>query len=302
MTEPLVERARSGRQSGAVLKVSLSNIRSRDRSIPVFVFEGQGDFGPYRVWIGRIRDGLKYVPLNARGKRQVLEFRARLQADTGNLKQGVYFFVDHDFDGLQGHAPGPDLFCIDSYSIENYLVSAEVVRSILIEEFRCSAIEDECDKVVRIFDDVARQFLQCMRAANRRMFFGTRLGIRGSGVEEALSRYVEIGLTEVRLTCTDQDLQALIPLEREPAPEEIDLLAAEFDALDPRTGYRGKFIIGFLLRWLELLAEERRRSDKGVFSTTFDVKFSTQKLSMDSLAGRSEIPKGLRSFVTSIAA
>src|SRR5687767_4510556 len=107
---PLVDRARQSRRSGAVLKIFVANARSRDEAVPIFIFEGRGDFGPYRVWISRIRNDLRYARIDADGKDQALDLRQRLRSDSGNLGSGVYFFVDRDFDDLKGHTDGADIY------------------------------------------------------------------------------------------------------------------------------------------------------------------------------------------------
>src|ERR1700730_10737157 len=123
MTLDAPTRARISRNSGAVLKTELITIRSRNSAIPVLVFEGDTDVGPYSVWISRVRDGWNYVSLPGRGKDQLLDLRQRLASDTTDVKRGVFFFVDRDFDDLRDQLPGPDIVCTDRYSIENYLVT-----------------------------------------------------------------------------------------------------------------------------------------------------------------------------------
>lgn len=301
MSGDLVDRARESRKSGAVLKVLLSNIRSRDTNCPVLVFEGVDDYGPYRVWIARIRDSLRYERLCASGKDQVLEFRARLREDKNNLGEGVYFFVDRDYDDLKGHTSDTDLFCTDMYSIENYLVSTRVMESVLTEEFRCPAGATDMHRVLAIFTGTLEKFNRAMKAPNRRMFQARRLGIRGRTVTDPVGKYVRISLNDVVASYTESDLTTLIQLEREPTQAEVARLDEEFNRLDPITRHRGKFLIQFFYQWLTLLAEERRRGVQALFSDSIDVRFSAQKLPFDSLASRSDLPSGLARFVEEIS-
>src|ERR1700733_4654915 len=115
MTDTLIDRAREYRNSGAVLKTKLSQIRSRNPSILILIFEGDSDVGPYEVWLSRICDGLEYQPLPGTGKAQLLDLRRRLAAQP-ELAKLVYFFVDRDFDDLRGQPAGRDMFCSDCYS------------------------------------------------------------------------------------------------------------------------------------------------------------------------------------------
>lgn len=302
MTESsLVDRARESRRSGAVLKVSISNIRSRDRSIPILVFEGRGDLGPYRVWISRIRDDLKYARLKAEGKDQVLDLRDRLSADTGKLRAGVYFFIDRDYDDLKGRTSGPDLFCTETYSIENALVSEEVLQSILEEELQCSD-EVEQEAIKHLFREITQQFSSSMREPNRRIFYRARLGIRApqSSIDECITRYVDVSLTSVTMAYSEEGLRVLVPMTREPSAAEAAELDPGFNELCPQRRHRGKFLLSCFLRWVELLAAERKRPGQTLFAQTMDVRFSSQKLALDSLAGRSALPNGLRDFIAGI--
>src|SRR5260370_25890888 len=144
-------RARNSRNSGAVLKAELITIRSRNRSIPVLVFEGDTDVGPYSVWISRARDDWNYVSLPGKGKDQVLDLRERLANDTTEVKCGVFFVVDRDFDDLRNQLPGPDVCCTESYSTENYLVSESILMNVLIDEFRCATRHETRTRILDLF-------------------------------------------------------------------------------------------------------------------------------------------------------
>ncbi|WP_456744867.1 DUF4435 domain-containing protein [Bradyrhizobium sp. USDA 4354] len=48
----------------------------------------------------------------------------------------MYFFVDRDFDDFRGFQSDPaTTFCTDQYSIENYLVTREVLEELLKDDF-----------------------------------------------------------------------------------------------------------------------------------------------------------------------
>ena len=134
--DDLVDRARLGRRSGAALKVQLSNLRSRWGAVRIFVFEGREDVGPYEAWINRIDGELRYMPLAGAGKGQLLDLRRRLRSDQTGLRKNTFFFVDRDYDQLRGQRPGADVFCTDTYSIENGLISRRTLISVLVDEFR----------------------------------------------------------------------------------------------------------------------------------------------------------------------
>lgn len=300
MTETILERIREGRKSGAVLKTRLSAIRSRYPVTPVLIFEGIDDVGPYASWLTRINDQLRYEALPATGKDQVLDLRVRLKADKGGLSAGVYFFVDRDFNDLDGQEGGPDIFCTATYSIENELVSEQVLERILVDEFRCTGESEDRERVLELFRKVLRDYAGALSTPNRRIYTGKRLGIRGQGVCDAIGKYITISLDAVGPRFDEISLKALVPLDREPTDEESAAVESEFAKLDPLSRHRGKFLLAFFLGWLDILACDRKRKNSTVFASAVDLKFSVQRLSLSSLANRSSLPFGLRDFAEGI--
>ena len=294
-------RVREQRSSGAVLKIQVSNIRSRNRTAIIAIVEGPTDVGPYEVWMDRIdhQHAIEFAP--AAGKSQVLDFRRRLQDDRTGLAVGIYMLVDRDFDGLRGQVEGDDIFCTDRYSIENYFVSALILRSILSDEFRCTAETDHRDDILKLFENVLGQFNDCMREANKRIFRARLLGIRGPGIQQKISRYVEITSRSVHKIYDERKLRKLIDFDREPTLDEIQDIDAKFDALDPLLNYRGKFLLAFFLVWLDKLAQERVRVGQTLFQETGNVHFSVTGLTLRSLASRTPLPDGLEQFVQTMA-
>lgn len=290
-------RIRAHRSSGAVLKVKVSNIRSRNRSAVIAVVEGVTDIGPYEVWIGQIEHDLKIEFAPAAGKSQVLDFRRRMQGDQSGLAGGIYMFVDRDFDGLRGQRGGDDIFCTASYSIENYFVSEAILRSILTDEFQCTAETTHREEIVELFADLFRQFIDCIRDANRRIYQGRRLGLLKANIDDKISKYVDISHSRVRKMYDEKRLAELLVFDREPFIDETESIDAEFEALDPLLSYRGKFVLAFFLVWLVKIGEEGKRSGQTVFPSTARVRFSPTSLTLRSLATRSALPCGLEIFV-----
>jgi hypothetical protein len=301
MQNNLMERTREYRNSGAVLKVRLSNIRSRDPSILVLIFEGDTDVGPYEVWLSRIDDNLKYQPLAGVGKAQLLDLRRRLSAQP-DLARYVYFFVDRDFDDLRGQQTGADLFCTEYYSMENYLVSKRVLASLLNDELRCDPSTSDREKVIALFDDVFPQFLRCMSVINQRLFRAKQLGISGSSIADTINQYVAISLETVTTKLDEDRVVALVGLDREPTPAECAKYDPEFAKLIPEERHRGKFHLGFFLRWIDLLAKEREQHHRHLFSDSRSLSFSVGNLTLRSLASRSAVPASLGNFVAGIRA
>ena len=296
-TSEFVDHVRAHRSSGAVLKTRVSNIRSRDRTALIAIVEGVSDVAPYEVWIARIFRQLAFEFVPGAGKSQLLDFRRRMKNDRSGLVSGIYLFIDRDFDGLRGQQEGDDIFCTERYSIENYFVSAAILRSILTDEFRCTAETVHRDNILHLFGTVLSEFNDCIRNANLRIFQARRLGISGEGIEEKISSYVEISVGEVKKVYDEAKERSLIRFQREPTLDEIRGLDDAFEMLDPLSNYRGKFLLAFFKQWLEKVAEERKRCGQTLFSETPSAKFSAASLNLRSLASRAPLPEGLEQFV-----
>ena len=297
----LLTNLRESRKSPSVLKARIIAVRSRDRVKPIFVFEGIEDIGPYSVWIGRCYDTIAFEPLPANGKEQILLFRNNAHRHETHLMAGIYFFIDRDFDDLKGFSAGSDLFMTNMYSVENYLVSERVLESILVDEFKCAG--ERIDRVLSLFHTVMQSFFEAMSPANRRIFYARRLsiGFAGGGIENRVTKYIVTEVESARALADCDALKVLIPLEREPNTEEAQKIDPEFDELDPNSRHRGKFILEFFLKWLDLLAEERFTGTRAVFASSIRPHFSTQQLTMRSLATRSDVPQGLKEFLRQVS-
>ena len=112
--------------SSAVLKIKLINLRSKMPGAAIFVFEGVDDKSVYYHWIKQLACNLDYVPFLCGGKKSSLKLLNSLNRDVNNLRQGVYFCVDRDFDGAQGRSHS--LYVTNFYSFENHLARTEVLR------------------------------------------------------------------------------------------------------------------------------------------------------------------------------
>ncbi|UVO31718.1 DUF4435 domain-containing protein [Bradyrhizobium arachidis] len=302
MSPSLLTNLRQSRRSPAVLKARIISVRSREKLKPIFVFEGIDDVGPYSAWAIRCDDSIAFEPLPANGKDQILLFRAGVQPHEVYLRDRVYFFLDRDFDELKGFPAGADVFMTEMYSVENYLVSERVLESILLDEFRCAG--EGIDRPLAVFRSAVTSFAEAMSPANQRIFCARRLGcgLTGSGMENRISKYVLVQLEATRPLVNYDDLKKLIPLDREPDAEEVKRIAAEFDSLDPPSRHRGKFLLQFFLKWLDLLAEERTTPTRAIFALRTQSRFSAQQMSMRSLATRSDMPTGLRDFLQQVGA
>lgn len=298
----LVERLREARGVPAVLKTKLASLRSQSPCVIVFLVEGVDDKIIYYHWLRQIDPCLRYEVLICNGKGRLLEFRNLLGRDVTGLGKNVYFLLDHDFDGLRGQAAGPDVFVTDTYSVENHLVTRDVVEAVLNSELHCHAEPTVRLAVLEIFERSYQSFLKVTRPHNQRIFTSRRVGIASRRPWPSKIHLVaRVALREV--TASEHRPKDVIELEREPTDYETGAHSDDFSVLNPATDYRGKFALLFFTRWLQLLAEDRSSQSPDVFKHAEKTSYSVNcRLPLDSLASRSTAPNKLRVFIDSVLA
>ena len=146
-----VERLKSARDNGAVLKLGLIQVRSRCPNLPIFVVEGVDDKAVYSQWVRRLQNDLRHEYYVCSGKKQVLNLHDAVGRDKGGLASNTYFFIDRDFDDLDGHRGSDSLFMTDMYSVANYLVCSGVLDDILSIELHCNGNPDLRKKILDKF-------------------------------------------------------------------------------------------------------------------------------------------------------
>lgn len=294
-----VQRMRDARNSPAVHKMTLATIRAHNSQCMVFVCEGVDDKKVYFHWLRIISPLLNYEFQVCNGKGKLLAFREMLKRDISGLDKNVYFFIDRDFDGLQGHPSGSDIYISDSYSFENFLVNKEVLNNLLCVELHCHGEHLVREDVLSRFDDIYTAFLDVTRPYNERIFLARKIGIQIKPLPTRLGKLAEVTLAGV--TPQQEGASSVINLEREPNQEEVNRYKSEFDTLEPKLCYRGKFALLFFLRWVNLLAEDRNAENSVLFSKAHKSAANANgQISLDSVAAKSLPPPLFRKFIESI--
>lgn len=297
----LVEQYREARGALSVLKMALAQLRAYSSKCLVFACEGVDDKKVYFHWIKVVEPSLNYEFLVCNGKEKVLKFREFLHRDLSGLNRAVYFIVDKDFDGLRGYAAGNDIYMTETYSFENHLISSEVLESVLTVDMHCHAAPDLRSNVLAKFDEMYQSFLAVTRPHNHRLFLARLLGISIRPLPTKLSKLATVDLLNV--TGRPGNVEDIIVLDREPDAAEVSQSGVEFNKLDPRAGFRGKFAMLFFCRWLELLAEDRNSEGSKLFQAAPKTTARANgQLSIDSIASRSSPPAAFQQFIRSVSA
>lgn len=161
ITEPRIEKMRQSLRTPEVALLKYNKLKSQKPDMLIFVFEGYEDPIFYSVLVSRCNFKHAYSPLVVEGKDMVLGLRQLLQNSCeANLKAGVAFFIDNDFDGLKNYDDGSDIYCTPTYSIENIAVTTSVLEQLLTHEFRLHDpdLKDDIKRNVKAYEKLIDDF------------------------------------------------------------------------------------------------------------------------------------------------
>jgi len=300
-SDAYVEALKASRDGSSVLKMDLINLRAKlPADLPIFVFEGDDDKAVYFHWTKRLDDGFEYEPFVCKGKPRVLQLKESVEKDKGGLKHRVYFFVDRDFDDLQGVQPYDLLYMTDTYSVENCLVSEGVLEEVLKIEFHCHAVPDVRQRVKAEFGRIYGEFLIETRDLNRELYAARRIPVRLTAqLPERIGQFAVVSVDAARRN--GRPVAELVRTVRPITEPEHDALASEFDQLDASTRYRGKFSLMFFLKWIEALAAERTtQGSVPCKGTRAGVPVRPAEKTIGNLASKAKIPDSFEHFFSTV--
>lgn len=301
MGDAYVASVREARSRSVVLKAQVISIRSSKPKVPIIVFEGITDVGAYDVWISKHSSTLNYLPLSANGKGQSIEFYSSVVDGKEPWQKLIYFIVDSDFDGLRGCKHSEKIFQTCSYSMENYLISPDALRSLLYDEFENASDIETNEKIIAHYEKVLNDVCLALTEANKRIYFAQNNKLGSGSKEEKIKKYLDISLSGVRCAHNADDLVELVPLTREPTEDEYNEINEYFSKIRSMTSqYRGKYLYSFFMDWIFLLAEDRKTGEV-FFSNKKNIKYGRGELTHRSLASRVRGPDKLGLFINKIS-
>lgn len=298
--ELLLQRIKKAKDVRAVQKARFATfISAIPENINIFSFEGPDDRVIYYTWINKLAGNLRYEAYQCNGKKQVLQLFDILSEDETGLGNRVYYFVDHDFDGLQGRDKSERVFLTEKYSVENYVVCEKVLDDILNLSFHCNGEIALRQNVVDKFRKAYEEFLNASKDLNFRIYLARYYKIEMANLPSSLHGYLEVHLEGV--TLTGADLSSIVQLKYEPTDEQKNKAKKDFENLIPKYHFRGKFSVSFFIKWLGLLRTDRLSANPVIFSGVEAPKNSIGgDFSFNYLASKSRPPRNLENFLRNI--
>jgi hypothetical protein len=296
----LVDKLRLARQKPHVALHDYTVLRSKAPDSLVCVFEGHEDYPYYDTVFRKLIDEVDYRALVVNGKDQVLGLRELLFKRDTPFDKKVAYFIDKDFDGFKQFQPSENTYCTTGYSIENNLCSNSILHPLLAQEYLCHKTGEEStiETVTEKFLARLSEFTDLMRDSNRAIFFARKQNIRLQGINNQITKYINIDINGI--TATGVNHLSLIGW-----PDEIDASVipesiTEFEVLSPLQDWRGKFVLGVYTELLHKLKDDRCSATPQHFNIKAGMKFNPKGEIIRTLALLSPIPQCLRTFTLNL--
>lgn len=255
----------------AKLNTFLAVFRPDGKNIAAFL-EGRDDPAFFRFHLESTtrtrRLGLDFYVLG--NKSEVLEARKFIGSRYPNNPR-VLFFVDKDHDDLLGAPVGAvtdgTLFVTQGYAIENYLVSEETVRVVLMDLWGLDSSNPAVPVACSQFLAAINQFYVSVQPWMAWLLAARRRGLRPSADNLSLRKVCSItGLMTVSFNWPTDSAQRdnlfLITcgLTTGPTAVEVETVERELAQIPPKKWVRGKAELAFLVLFLECLTSEAKLS------------------------------------------
>lgn len=300
MTDSLVKEMINSRTSDSVLKQKIEEILSDSDSEIVFAFEGNDEKIVFTKWIERIDPTIEYNIFLCQGKGNAGKLSRVCNRDIeGDLKNKVFIFIDRDYDDLSGFADIENIFMTEMYSIENYICTSLTIDKILQHEFPLHDEKALRTEIVSVFNRLFLEFLLLVKELNRKLYVASKCGVEIRGKPDKISKICSITLDS--LAPKNPPVEDTVTYQSPPSEGDLYKFSNEFEMLDMKIRYRGKFHLFFMQKWITIVADsfkERKAPWFNKFGDGYNVTRS--ELTMGSYASKCEYPSQLPQFLNSI--
>ena len=288
-----IEKMREQRKIPHVALQTYNLIRSKHPNVVVCVFEGRDDVVFYETLFQRIGTTEKYTSFTANGKDPLLGLRALLSDSKEHAGKKTIYFVDKDYDGIKSYPHGEDIYITDTYSIENNLVSADVLEKILRSDLKCGHIEDDAiDHITTEYQALISQYKDKLKAPNLIIYHCRKSGTVLPSIDDAKDFF---SVTHDSIKLKFDDPFEILGWPDHGSRDAIVHSEAEFDSLCPLKDWRGKFLFHFFQEFIKNQVERRTSRPQRVFKSRAPVTFNP-KTELRTFAVFCEIPEELVRF------
>lgn len=297
MTDSSVKEMINSRASDSVLKQKIEEILSDSDSGIVFAFEGNDEKIVFTKWIERIDSRIEYDIFLCQGKGNARKLSRVCDRDIeGDLKNKLFIFVDRDYDDLYGFANIENIFMTEMYSIENYICTPLTINKILQHEFPLHDEKILREDILSVFNRLFSEFLVLVKEINRKLYIASKTGVEIKGKPDKISKICSITLGSI--APKNPPAEDTMSYQSTPSAHDLYKFSNEFNMLDMKTRYRGKFHFFFMQKWINILADSFQQRTTPWFNKFGEgYTVARSELTMGSYASKCEYPSQLPQFL-----
>jgi hypothetical protein len=300
-----IEKLRKSREKAQVAYQEFAVSTRKGKDGLFCFFEGK-DNAYYVPRIKRFTDN--YHPINCGGRDEVLDVYRLITIHSEYDKYKKAFFVDRDFN--EPLPPrNPPIFETPCYSIENFYVSLDVFKEILINELHLSEVRDEAFQVcIRLFTDRQKEFHEATALFNA--WYACLVEIRnktgnqtGVNLDDKLPKdFLDFTLDSVSAKYDFEKIKQTFPKASEVSEDTLNTKLAEFTNCDQCKFFRGKYEMLFVVTMIELILQDSSHPKKYIeqkINFAFGQKLSNEQ-AISIFSAYAETPETLNDYLKQV--
>lgn len=269
-------------------------------------FEGKDN--PY--YVPRIkRFTALYQPIKCGNRDSVLKIHTLIsnRPEYSNYKKA--FFIDRDFNKPYEQS-NPPVFETPCYSIENFYVSVDVFKEILVNEFHLSEFSDNniVEVCISLYQERQNEFHDVVCLFNS--WYACLIEIRnatgkttGVSLDEKLPKgFIDVTLQSVTCKYDLDTIKSTFPNATEVEEIMLNEKLVEFANCERRKVFRGKYEMQFLIKFIQLLLQDSNTS-KSVVKTKINYAFGdnlSNQQAINVFEGYAETPESLIEYLRTV--
>lgn len=288
---------RASRGSAAALKMKLSILRAKIPDKKILVLEGRDDVPVYECWVKRASDDFEWEPFVSKGKGNSLSLRTLLSRDKTNLNDGVFFIIDHDYDGLRNNGDGEDIYILPGYSIENFLVTKKSMDTFLKSSLQLHSEPDLRTDAIDFYEANMDLYCQHLIRPCSILWAARRSGAKNVEAKDNVIDKFDFDSTGLRIKATSA-IDSLIYFEGDLDPALTLEGSRYLNSPDLRLWIRGKYIYSYFERCCQILHADLVSNEPIIFRRRLQTKLEVGSTALARLAPAVDLPNGLREAIS----
>ncbi len=247
----------------------------------------------------------KYYPIPCGGREKVLDVYRLISNHREYDSYKKAFFVDRDFNKPLGNI---DVYETPCYSIENFYVSSSVFKEILVNEFHLSEVNDQdfFETCLNLFLSRQIEFHNATILLNS--WYACLIDIKnvtgqetGVALNDKLPKhFIEFTLESIvekyDFNKIRQEFPAALPVSEDILAEKLK----EFMCCEQHKIFRGKYELGFLIKFIELLLKDANSKSEKIKFAFGDAANLNNEQALKIFSAYAETPECLVSYLKGV--